>query len=109
MGPPGGGRNPVTPRLMRHFNYLAFTELEDISKQKIFSTILGWWMEQAPPLRQYCNTLVTTCIEVYNVLTTQLLPTPAKSHYTFNLRDLSKIFQGILMGEASKLTVRALQ
>jgi len=46
MGPPGGGRNPVTPRIMRHFNYLAFTELEDTSKAKIFATIVGWWLRE---------------------------------------------------------------
>lgn len=47
MGPPGGGRNPVTPRLMRHFNYLAFTELEDPSKAKIFGTILNGWIRES--------------------------------------------------------------
>lgn len=44
MGPPGGGRNPITARLQRHFNLLAFTEMEDPSKKKIFGTILKSWM-----------------------------------------------------------------
>jgi dynein heavy chain len=93
---------------MRHFNYLAFTELEDESKKKIFSTILDWWLEKAPSLKEHCSTMVDACIDVYNTITTQLLPTPAKSHYTFNLRDLSKVFQGLLMADSAKMTVRML-
>ena len=44
MGPPGGGRNPITPRITRHFNYIAFTELEDDSMRKIFGRIMDFWL-----------------------------------------------------------------
>lgn len=44
MGPPGGGRNAITPRLTRHFNYLSFAEMDEVSKKRIFSTILGSWV-----------------------------------------------------------------
>ncbi|KAL8563604.1 Dynein heavy chain 1, axonemal [Nucella lapillus] len=97
MGPPGGGRNPVTARLLRHFNFLAFTEMEDPSKHNIFSVILAAWLSVSPDLCLLTEQLVDTCIATYNTIQKQLLPTPAKSHYTFNLRDLSKVFQGILM------------
>ena len=49
------------------------------------------------PMKEYCSKMVNTTIDVYSTITTQLLPTPAKSHYTFNLRDLSKVFQGMYM------------
>jgi dynein heavy chain len=43
MGPPGGGRNTITPRYMRHFNIVAYTTFSDASMQRIFQTILDWW------------------------------------------------------------------
>ncbi|KAM4652007.1 dynein axonemal heavy chain 1 [Discoglossus pictus] len=103
MGPPGGGRNPVSLRLTRHFNYLSFAEMEDNSKSRIFSCILGSWMAGAQAVQHLTNQLVDSTIQVYNTITSQLLPTPAKSHYTFNLRDLSKVFQGMLMARAGKI------
>ncbi|XP_068576471.1 dynein axonemal heavy chain 1 [Cebidichthys violaceus] len=103
MGPPGGGRSPITQRFTRHFNFLSFTEMEDASKKQIFSTILGSWMGESGPvpvIQPLNEPLVDATIRVYSTITSQLLPTPAKSHYNFNLRDLSKVFQGILMAEA---------
>ncbi|XP_060766195.1 dynein axonemal heavy chain 1 [Neoarius graeffei] len=103
MGPPGGGRNPITQRFTRHFNYLSFTEMEHSSKRKIFSIILGSWMGKLPELMPLNETLVDATIKVYSTITSGLLPTPAKSHYTFNLRDLSKVFQGVLMADTGKI------
>ncbi|CAH2055605.1 unnamed protein product, partial [Iphiclides podalirius] len=97
MGPPGGGRNPVTMRLMRHFHYISFTEMEYSSKYAIFSVILHSWAKNMAKVSIREDPFLKSSIEVFKSLVEELLPTPTKSHYTFNLRDLSKVFQGILM------------
>lgn len=42
---------------------------------------------------QIAANMVAATLDIYNTIADNLLPTPAKSHYTFNLRDLSKVFQ----------------
>lgn len=46
------------------------------------------------------DNIVNASVEVYQKICAELLPTPAKSHYVFNLRDLSKTMQGVLQADA---------
>jgi len=102
MLPPTGGRNTVSLRYMRHYNLMYVEPFENESLFRIFSNILEWYfINQAQPISKSITSLkdniVNSTIEVYNKVqnSKELLPTPAKSHYTYNLRDISKVFQGI--------------
>ncbi|KAL8022251.1 putative AAA+ ATPase domain, dynein heavy chain region D6 P-loop domain-containing protein [Plasmopara halstedii] len=107
MGPPGGGRNPITQRFVRHFNILGYTEMSNESKAVVYESIVGNYFagfsEDIRP-SEITQKLVQASIDIYNTVIDHLLPTPAKSHYTFNLRDLAKVFQGVLMGDAKRIT-----
>lgn len=106
MGPPGGGRSFVTPRILRHFTLTSLTSFEDETLNRIFSTILKWHFTtfgfNADILKTESKVFQAT-LEIYKSAMEEFLPTPTKSHYLFNLRDFARVIFGICMSDKEKL------
>jgi dynein heavy chain, axonemal len=106
MGPPGGGKAYITNRYQRHFNVIAVASFDDNAMKTIFSSILKWYFRTGAFATDVANMetkVVAATLQIYKQIGEILKPTPLKSHYTFNLRDVSKVICGVCL--ASKKEV----
>ena len=101
--PPGGGINKVDPRFISLFSVfnISFPPQETI--EKIYSTILRGSLQGFPEeVQQLCSKLTQATLKLYNQIVEMLPRTPLKFHYIFNLRDLSRIYEGLCRAKIDK-------
>ena len=96
MQPPGGGCNDVDPRFISLFNTFNVVFPSDASLHRIYASILNaHGLKFNTDVQMAAQKLTELTLIFYKELVSALPATPSKFHYIFNLRDLSRVYEGV--------------
>ena len=105
---PGGGRNEIPARLKSHFCIFNVNLPAPDQLDMIFSTIIKGHYQQSRGFSDdvcaVAEKLVVATRKLWSQSKAKMLPTPAKFHYIFNLRDMSRITQGFIHSTKDEIT-----
>ncbi|XP_013925275.1 PREDICTED: dynein heavy chain 10, axonemal-like, partial [Thamnophis sirtalis] len=97
MGKAGGGRNEVDPRFISLFSVFNVPFPSEVSLHLIYASILKGHLATFDESISAIADKITTCtLTLYETIVRDLPPTPSKFHYIFNLRDLSRVYNGLV-------------
>ncbi|KAK4813186.1 hypothetical protein QYF61_014017 [Mycteria americana] len=98
MGKAGGGRNEVDPRFISLFSVFNIPFPSEQSLNLIYASILKGHTAMFNESISTISDKITVCtLELYKMIICDLPPTPSKFHYIFNLRDLSRVYNGLIL------------
>ncbi|CAK1584360.1 unnamed protein product [Parnassius mnemosyne] len=98
MGKAGGGRNDVDPRFISMFSVYNLQFPSESTLRHIYVSILrGHFSIFAEEIQDIVDKIVQMTLDLYKIIIVELPPTPAKFHYIFNLRDLSRVAAGLCL------------
>ncbi|CAH8511548.1 unnamed protein product [Schistosoma rodhaini] len=107
MGTPGGGRMILSQRLQSHFHQIVVTFPTEVNLKRIYGTMITQKLHEfQDEVKSMADNLTQASIDLYHAVVSKFLPTPTKIHYLFNLRDISKIFQGLLRASKNYIDTR---
>jgi dynein heavy chain len=97
MNHPIGGRNDIPNRAKR--NFFIFNMILPQSVESIYLPIIKFVFKPKNYSNEF-NTIIDilpyATAALWNKVKSNILPTPSKFHYIFNMRELSRIFKGFL-------------
>ncbi|NWI85455.1 DYH9 protein, partial [Pitta sordida] len=103
---PTAGSFTINPRLQRHFCVFALSSPGQEALSRIYSTILVQHLESrnfSEAVQKSAQQLLALALGLHRRVAVTFLPTAAKFHYVFNMRDFSNIFQGLLFSSPEHL------
>lgn len=104
MGHPGGGRNSICERTQSRFALINFTFPSDSQIIRIFDSILSSKFNDFDnEIKSLGSGITVATLNVYKAVSIEFLQTPEKFHYLFNIRDVAKVMQGILMSSRASV------
>ena len=91
----------VDPRFVRLFSVFNVAFPPESSIRGIYSTILETFFntgafDKSMQGADLATRVTSVMMDVFNAVVASLPPTPAKFHYIFNLRDLSRMTEGVM-------------
>uniref|UniRef100_A0A670KBP0 Dynein axonemal heavy chain 10 n=1 Tax=Podarcis muralis TaxID=64176 RepID=A0A670KBP0_PODMU len=97
MGKAGGGRNEVDPRFISLFSAFNVPFPSESSLHLIYASILkGHTSIFNELISAIADKMTASTLTLYQMIVRDLPPTPSKFHYIFNLRDLSRVYNGLV-------------
>ena len=106
MNHPGGGKNDIPNRLKRQFALFNVPLPSVAAINNIFGALVAGRFcaeDFSQEVVELAQKLVPMTLDLWNKVQGKMLPTPAKFHYLFNMRELSKVFQGIILASRDRL------
>ena len=109
MGSIASGRT-VSNRYLRHYIIHYADTYSKKTLKNIYTNIIQWFFLKtknptfSDKVTGVKDNLVSAAIQMYQDVSSTFKATPAKTHYQFNLRDISRVFLGI--SRANALTVK---
>ncbi len=102
--PQVNGQNSIDTRFVSCFNVIGLTEPDNEDLPAIFDSIIkAKFLEFSNIVKECTSKLTKATLKVFQWVQENLAPTPAKFHFIYSMRDVSRIYEGICSIQPAKV------